>query len=909
MRDKVAKKRRSASPPGGLLADMPAPHGEAAPAVLDHLRTNRETGLEEDEARRRLATLGPNALRRRAPVNIFLLLLGQLASPVVYLLIGAALLALALGELVEFAAIAIVLAINTLIGFVTELQAVRSMEALRELASRSAIVRRGGRQVTVNAEDLVPGDVVILDAGDVVAADMRILSASDLSVDESMLTGESLPVEKSAEPVPSGATIHERASMLFKGCAISRGTGEAVVTATGMATELGHITKLVEEAEPDRSPLERQLERLSRNLIWLTLVVTSAVALTGIWSGRDLLTMIESAVALAVAAIPEGLPIVATLALARGMLRMARRNALLERLSAVETLGATTVILTDKTGTLTENAMHVERIVTQEGACGLDRDRGLLLDGGGKPIDRPGTTLTLLLRNAALCNNAELAGDGETATGDPMEVALLRAAAAGGQTKPALLAACPEVKEYAFQTATRMMATVHRDGGSLFAAVKGAPEAVFARLSSVMGEDGPGSFDREEEKRWRAACEAMAGEGLRLLAIAGKPLQAEDEPVYEGLTLLGVAAFRDPPRGDIAGAIGDARRAGIKIVMVTGDHPATARHVSREVGLSGDGDHGIVGQDLEEVANAAPERKASLRETRVFARVDPAQKLDLIRLHQDAGEVVAMTGDGVNDAPALRKADIGIAMGKRGTQVARDAADLVLRDDRFSTIIDAIREGRVIFMNIRRFVVYLLSCNLSEILVVGLAVPFGLPLPILPLQILFLNLVTDVFPAFALGTVEADDGVLDRPPRPPAEPILARRHWVRIVFYGALIAAATLAALFIAMGPLGLTGDAVTTMTFHTLALAQLFHVFSMRNMRDRFLASRLVRNGWIWGAVALCLAILAGAQVLPQVAAMLDLVALPGEAWATIAALAFVPVLAGRLAGLLFLVLFRRRR
>ena len=893
--------RDPAQPGGADFAAVSAPHAESTDALLARLDVARETGLSGAQAARRLALHGANALRRRAPVNIALLLLGQLASPVVYLLIGAALLAFLLGEMVEFAAIVIVLAINTLIGFVTELQALRSMEALRQLASRSAIVRRDGRQITVNAEDLVPGDIVILDAGDVVAADMRILLASDLSVDESMLTGESLPVEKSAEPVDAAATIHERTSMLFKGCAISRGTGEAVVTATGMATELGRITKLVEEAEPDRSPLERQLEQLSRNLIWLTLIVTAAVALTGIWSGRDLLKMIESAVALAVAAIPEGLPIVATLALARGMLRMARRNALLERLSAVETLGATTVILTDKTGTLTENAMHVERIVTPAGSYGLDRGQGRLLDDGGAPLPQPGAALTRLLRSAALCNNAELSGEEGAATGDPMEIALLRAAQAGGMTKPALLADCPERKEYAFRTSTRMMATVHDGGKGMFAAVKGAPEAVFAAISSVQDEDGAKPFDREEEDRWRAQCEHMAGEGLRLLAIAGKPMATLDEPVYEGLTLFGVAAFRDPPRSDIAAAISEAKRAGIKVVMVTGDHPATARHVSREVGLSGDGDHGIVGGELEAFDGLAEGRRQALRDTRIFARVDPAQKLDLIRLHQEAGDVVAMTGDGVNDAPALRKADIGIAMGLRGTQVARDAADLVLRDDRFPTIIEAIREGRVIFMNIRRFVVYLLSCNLSEILVVGLAVPMGLPLPILPLQILFLNLVTDVFPAFALGTIEADDGVLDRPPRPPAEPILARRHWTRIVFYGVLIALTTLAALAIAMGPLALTGNAVTTMTFHTLALAQLLHVFSMRNMRDRFLKSRLTRNGWVWGAVVLCLGILAVAQFQPHLANMLSLVPLPAEAWAAVAALAFVPVIAGRLFGILF--------
>lgn len=877
------------------------PHEETAEGILARLRVHRETGLPEEEAASRLASHGPNALRQKARANILVLLLSQLASPIVYLLIGAAGLALAFGEIIEFAAIAVVLVINTMIGFVTELQAVRSMEALRQLTSRTAVVRRGGRQQVVNAETLVPGDIVILDAGDVIAADMRILESAGLAADESMLTGESLPVDKSSDPVAHGATIHERASMLFKGCALTGGTGEAVVTATGMETELGRITRLVDEADPDRSPLEKQLEQLSRNLIWLTLAITVIVALSGIASGRDIVLMVESALALAVAAIPEGLPIVATLALARGMLRMARRNALLERLSAVETLGATTVILTDKTGTLTENAMHVDRIVTASGTWLLDREDQVFRDAEGAKPDQPDEALTLTLRNAALCNNAALDGDGEKATGDPMEIALLRASLAGGIERKGLLRDCPEQAEHAFQVSTRRMATVHRKGDELFVAVKGAPEAVFETIATVRedGQDTP--FDAAQQARWREMCDTLAGQGLRLLAIAGKPMKTAADPVYDGLTLFGVAAFRDPPRQDIAAAIADARRAGISVVMVTGDHPATARHISCEVGLSREADGGMEGKDLTAIDKLPSGERDALRRTRVFARVDPAQKLDLIRLHQAAGDVVAMTGDGVNDAPALRQADIGIAMGERGTQVARDAADLVLRDDRFSTIIEAIREGRVIFMNIRRFVTYLLSCNLSEILVVGLAVPFGLPLPVLPLQILFLNLVTDVFPAFALGTVEADDGVLDRPPRPPSEPILARRHWVRIIFYGIVLSATTLAALLLALGPLALTGDAVTTLVFHTLAFSQLLHVFNMRHMHDGFLTSRVVRNGWVWAAVVVCVALLAIAQFQPHVAAALKLVALPWQAWATVAALSLVPIMVGRLVGWIF--------
>ncbi|MCC0030552.1 MAG: cation-transporting P-type ATPase [Brucellaceae bacterium] len=871
-----------------------APHAAPADSVLAALSVDPQAGLSADEAARRLARHGPNTLRQRKRASAFTVLLSQFNSPVVYLLMAAAALAIALGEIVEFVAIAIVLVINAAIGFFTELQAVRSMEALRELATRTAVVRRGGRTASLSAETLVPGDIVLLDAGDVIAADMRIVSAANLAVDESALTGESLPVAKSPDPVGADTPLADRTSMLFKGSAITGGTGEAVVTGTGMATQLGHITRLVDEAEPERSPLEHQLSRLSRDLIWVTLAITAIVAVAGIAAGKDITLMIESAVALAVAAIPEGLPIVATLALARGMLRMARHNALIEQLSAVETLGAATVILTDKTGTLTENRMHVDRIVTAEGEFTYDRHAGQFLFGGKPASPSPGDTLHALLLNAALCNNASLGGDDAPATGDPMEVSLLEVADAAGLRRPDLLHDCPEIAEHAFDVASRMMATVHRHGDECFVAVKGAPEAVLDCVDTVMEGTRAVPFDHRRRDHWQTVAGVLASQGLRLLAIAGKPMGGAGEDVYRGLALYGLVGFQDPPRADIATAIADARRAGISVIMVTGDHAATARHISQTVGLSGDGDTAVEGKDLKAVAELDEARKAELRRARVFSRVDPEQKLSLIALHQEAGEVVAMTGDGVNDAPALRKADIGVAMGLRGTQVAREAADLILRDDAFSTIIHAVREGRMIYTNIRRFATYLLSCNLSEILILGLAVLGGLPLPLLPLQILFLNLVTDVFPAFALGTIEADGNVLDRPPRPPSEPVLARKQWTAVAFHGVSIAAATLAALALALYEFGLTGDQTTTMCFYTLALAQLWHVFNMRNWRENLLTSRVTRNAYVWMALLLCVAILVVAHLQPTIAGALQLTALPADAWYAVAALSIAPLIVG---------------
>ncbi|MFZ2100058.1 MAG: cation-transporting P-type ATPase, partial [Oricola sp.] len=568
-----------------------------------------------------------------------------------------------------------------------------------------------------------------------------------------------------------------------------------------------------------------------------------------------------------------------------------------ERLSAVETLGATTVILTDKTGTLTENRMHTDRIVTATGELAFDRHAGsFILDG--RPIEPvAGQDTGLLLRAAALCSNASLGGNGGQSTGDPMEVALLEVAASGGMHRDDLLREFPEVAEHAFDSHTRMMATVHLADGRYIVAVKGAPEAVLDCVTKVANGGATAPFDREHRRHWATVCDVLAMQGLRLLALAGKETADRDGPVYEGLTLYGVVGFQDPPRADISAAIADARRAGITVVMVTGDHAATARHISEEVGLAASPDTTIEGRDLKTYEEMSDGDKEHARAARVFARVDPEQKLLLIRLHQEAGEVVAMTGDGVNDAPALRKADIGIAMGLRGTQVAREAADLVLRDDAFSTIIHAVREGRLIYTNIRRFTTYLLSCNLSEILIVGLAVLGGLPLPLQPLQILFLNLVTDVFPAFALGTIEADRNVLDRPPRSPSEPILARKQWIAIIVHGIVIAVATLAALALALFHFRMEGDAVTTMCFYTLALAQLWHVFNMRNWRDKLHSSQVTRNPYVWLSIALCLAILAVADLQPIVSDALSLAPLPGEAWLQVIGLSMVPVLVREMA------------
>ena len=745
---------------------LDAPHGRSVTEVLAALDVSFASGLSDQEAEQRLSVYGANAIGSRQKVGLVSILIHQFRSLVVGLLAVAAAVAFYFREWEEGGAIVGVLILNTAIGFVTEIKAVRSIEAIRALGSRSTRVLRGGKARLIPAERLVPGDIVLLDAGDVISADLRVVEAADLDADESTLTGESMRVGKSTTPVDTAARVADRTSMLFKGTSVTSGTGAGVVVATGMDTELGQISRLVAEAETEASPLEKKLALLSGQLVWLTLALTALIAGIGLLQGKDAFLMVEAAIALAVAAIPEGLPIVATLALARGMWRMAHKNALVERLSAVETLGATTVILTDKTGTLTENRMTVRRIWLPSGE--LSVEEGSFTPADPSAVVQPDTTAELesLLRIAVLCNNATLAHVSAEDSGDPMELALLRAGRLAGLDRRELLSETEEVREYAFDTVRKMMATVHRRDDGYLVAVKGAPEAVLARAT----------LDENTRNAWLARVTELGANGLRVLAFATQTRSRSDGPAFEALTFLGLVGLEDPPRADVPPAISACHAAGIRVVMITGDHAVTARSIARLVGLGGDAPRVIEGHELTSHDGKVSEE---FLQADIFARVSPTEKLDLVRSYQASGEIVAVTGDGVNDAPALRQADIGVAMGLRGTDVAREAAAMILLDDAFPTIVEAIRNGRVIFGNIRRFATYLLSCNLAEVLIVGIAMISGLPLPLLPLQILFLNLVTDVFPAFALAMGEGDKDILKRPPRHPTEPILGREPMAR----------------------------------------------------------------------------------------------------------------------------------
>jgi len=859
--------------------------------LAEKLETDLKTGLGADEVKKRLEAHGPNRLRRQKKKSALAILLHQFKSIIVLLLTAAAVMSFVMGDIAEGVAIAFVLILNVAIGFISEFKATRSIEALMHIAEVRTQVRRGGEVRMIDAHELVPGDVVILEAGDVVTADLRLSEASNLHADESVLTGESAPVTKSTEPVDKESALGDRLSMAFKGTAITQGAGEGIVTATGMETELGRISDLAQNAEGEVAPLERRLDKLGHRLVWLTLALAALTIVAGILRGHDVAIMVQTGVALAIASVPEGLPVVATLSLARGMLRMSQRNALITRLSSVETLGATTVILTDKTGTLTENRMTVVRYLLATGD--VDVEACAATEG-----PEPYSPMAWALRIGALCNNAEL-GDGskDSRSGDPMEIALLSVAGNFGASRKSLLEHNPEVKNHAFDPNMKMMATVHRaNDGHLFA-IKGAPEAVFDVCTKVIGQDGAQDMTDDARQKWIDRNSQAAQDGLRLLALAMKEKASKDADPYESLTLVGLVCLLDPVRADVPHAIEASRNAGVRVVMLTGDHADTAEAIAREASL-GDGELSVV--ESSEIDGFDPktisedDRKRILN-VDVFARVSPETKLMLVSLFQDAGHVVAMTGDGVNDAPALKKADIGIAMGQRGTQVAQEAADMILQDDAFATIIAAMRQGRTIFDNIRKFVIYLMSCNVSEVLIVGLAVGAGLPMPLLPLQILFLNLVTDVFPAFALGLGKGDENVMTKPPRDPAEAIINRRCWILIGILGALVTISTLGAFACALFWLGLESGPAATVAFLTLALAQLWNVFNVRDHDAGLLRNEVTRNGYIWGAIALCLGLLGFALWIPSLA---DLLGLPnpgrdGLVLATVASL--VPLLLGQ--------------
>jgi Ca2+-transporting ATPase len=789
--------------------------------VLAVLGADADRGLSTADALRRLTRHGPNLLadaRRRGPFRI---LIAQFTDVMVLVLIGAAIVAGFVGELEDIVAILAIVVLNAALGFVQEYRAERAVAALKAMAAPNARVRRDGVERTVASADVVPGDIVMLEAGGIVPADMRLFDVSGLRIEEAALTGESEPAEKVSGPLAGDELVlGDRRNMSFKGTTIGYGRGAGVVVATGMQTELGRIATLLREEEETRTPLQKRLAQFGRNLAIGILILCAVIFVAGLLRGERPLLMFMTALSLAVAAIPEALPAVVTVSLALGARKLVRQHALIRRLPAVETLGSVTFICSDKTGTLTENQMRVETMEAAE--------------------------ISLLMDAMALNNDATAGPDGEP-TGDPTETALYRASASAGHVKEDLEQRLPRVAEVPFSSERARMTTIHADNGGLLVLTKGAPERVLDLCVDRLGPTGREPLDHHAAL---VAAEHMASSGLRVLGIATRridstPANLQDVEAQE--TLLGFVGLLDPPRQEAKDAVALCQSAGIHVVMITGDHAATARAIAERVGISAVGGAVVTGAQLAELSNE--DLEARVLDIRVYARVAPEDKIRIVKALQQAGEYVAMTGDGVNDAPALRRADIGVAMGRGGTDVAREAAHMVLLDDNFATIVKAVREGRRIYDNIRRFVRYTLSTNSGEIWTLFLAPFLGLPLPLLPIHILWMNLVTDGLPGLALVAEPPEPGVMRRRPRAPNESIFAHGLWQHATWVGLLMAAIAIGTQAWAIH----IGDAHwQSMTFTVLTLSQLAHIMAIRSERESLFRQGVWSNRTLLGAVAL---------------------------------------------------------
>ena len=841
------------------------PHALDPEDIITKLQSDSARGLNKKQVEEKLQQYGRNSLKRKKPKSILLIFFEQFIDPIIFLLLAAMALAFIFGEWIEGYAVFAVIILTVLIGFFMEWQARRSVEALQKMTQTKARVVREGSPAIIEAQFLVPGDIIKLEAGDVVPADARLMETQSLAVKEAVLTGESNQIAKVTEALKKEIPITEQANMVFNGTFVSRGSGTAVVVTTGDRTNIGQISTLTQKATKEITPLEHKLNKLSHLLIWFTLALALLIIIAGYLQGKDLSLMIKTGIALAVAAIPEGLPVVATISLARGMLRLSRQKVIIKKLEAVQTLGETGIVCTDKTGTLTENSMAVQQIILPHREINLEAEPDLSRDD----------MLTQIIEVAVLCNNIPFSE--EVAGGDAIEVALLDLAKNSAFDIEEIRRNYPRLQEIPFDTDLKRMATLHSRDGKYLVCVKGAIESIVDLCDNILTEEGVKTF--KDKLKWLSMVDERASDGLRLLAFANRVM--DERPTGEfvdGLTFLGVMAFLDPPREDVKEAIKTYRAAGIRVVMITGDHPGTAKKIGEEIGLldAEDPEELVIhSQTLPDFENLTPAEETRILNAVVFARMVPKQKLELISFYQEQNNVVGMLGDGVNDAPALKKADIGIAMGIRGTEAAKEVADVILMDDKFTSIELAIKQGRNIFENVRQFVVFLMSCNLAEIIVVAAASFSNLPMPLLPLQILFLNLVTDIFPALALGMGKGEKGIMKQPPRDPNEPIMTKLLWKSTVIYSVSITLAVLGISLYGHSFQNYNAAVVNNMAFYTLILGQLFNVFNLPKRRFSFFRNEVTKNPYVWYAIFISLILVLIAYFIPVVNEVLDLVPL----------------------------------
>jgi Ca2+-transporting ATPase len=919
----------AAAPPGTQATT--AWHTLGVSHTLKQLETNLEGGLSNQEATSRLSSYGPNQLREAPPTTIWQMLWQQFNDFVIYLLLIAALISALLGDWVEASAIMAIVILNAVLGVIQERRAEEALAALKELAAPEANVLREKRRVTIPARELVPGDLVFLEAGNYIPADVRLVSAVNLRVDEAALTGESIPVLKDAGMVlEADAPLGDRKNIASMGTMITYGRGQGVVVNTGMRTEIGMIAEMLQSVEQEQTPLQKRLDQLGRSLGWASLAVCALVFVVGWIRGTPPLEMFIIAVSLAIAAVPEGLPAVVTISLALGMREMIKRHALIRRLSSVETLGSATVICSDKTGTLTQNEMMVTRVaadgefITITGSgYGLRGD--FLQDGKTVSLkDYPAILTTLWI--GALNNDATLEleryHEGESIyrmVGDPTEGALIVAAAKAGALPSPLNKAYPRVEEIPFDSERKRMVTVHsvdepdpEDISPFYddkvrswyvVTEKGAPDIVLHHCTHYQDRDDEVVLlDEVQRRRILEANDSMTADALRVLGVAYRVTQlldddqdgVMDDDLEKDMIFAGLIGMIDPARPEVAPALEIAQKAGIRTIMVTGDYPNTARAIAAQIGLLQTGHHVLTGHDLDRLDDEA--LKTEVLRTDVFARVSPQHKMRVVQALRANNQVVAMTGDGVNDAPSIKQADIGVAMGITGTDVTKETADMVLTDDNYASIVSAVEQGRVIYSNIRKFVYYLLSCNLAEIAIIFLATLAGLPSPLTAIQLLWLNLITDGAPALALGVETGDPDIMDQPPRPPSEPIINRQMQIGIVVQTIAITTVVLLVYWIGLQTHPENNEFAETMAFVSLSFSELLRAFTARSENYPILKIGLFSNRSMNWAVLSSLVLLLAVVYIPFLNHIFNTVPLVWAQWQYVLPLLFVPAIAAEL-------------
>ncbi len=877
--------------------------------LISDLNTDLEKGLTQDEAKNRLQEYGLNELKEEAKQSMLSKVIAQFKDFLILILIGASIISFMVGEKVDAAVIIAIVVVNAVLGLYQEGKAEKALEALKKMSAPNAKVLRDGNASVVPANTLVPGDIVILETGDIIPADLRLIESSNLKVEEASLTGESVPVEKDAEAVlGEDVSLGDRINMAYMSTIVSYGRGKGVVVGTGHNTEIGKIATMIQTYEDESTPLQRKLNQLGKTLGTITLLVCVAVFGLGVFQRRDLLEMFMTAISLAVAAVPEGLPAIVTIVLALGMNRMVQRNAIVKKLLAVETLGTTTYICSDKTGTLTQNEMTVVKAYTDEKIIEITgtgyEPKGEFKVENQSFNPNESVNVNTLISIGVLCSDATLdkTGDGYKVLGDPTEGALVTLAGKAGITKEEINSKYPRIEEIPFDSDRKMMTTFHNNfiPGKVVSFTKGAPDILINRSSSIYlnGEIVP--FTDELKKQVLDINTQFSREALRVLAMAFRqfdslPKEISSETIENDMVFVGLVGMIDPPREEAKEAIRKCKNAGIHTVMITGDYKETAFAIAKQLGMADREDQAIMGKELDNLTDE--QLRELVKEKRVYARVSPEHKVKIVDALKANGEIAAMTGDGVNDALALKKADIGVSMGITGTDVAKNTADVILTDDNFASIVAAVEEGRIIYSNIKKFVFFLLSCNIGEVLIIFLGMLFGFQVPLKPIQLLWLNLVTDSFPALALGMEKGDPEIMDVPPRDPNEPILDKGMIRALIVQSISICVATIGAYIWGMNKYGTDNLTMArTITFATLITAELLRAYSSRSLTHSIFHIGVFSNKTMTRSTLLSFVLLLVVIYVPFLQPIFDTYTVGLADWLMILIFSFIPLVIGEL-------------